>query len=211
MLATAAQIVAILGLLIGFVAGVLMYYFPAPVIRYTEKGEGEVTWVSNPTEEGKRKGHVQLFFSKLAPWLLAVAFLFQLPTVLLPLIVEVAHNTQISEGQEGMQNSGVSDTVVDCSYLDAGLGFTPSQAILKVSPKTKKALNLSFIPPRSGSATISESGYVLEFTDVPVFKERFTINRRTGEGWRDLVNSAGEVEPRDRSALTCKRYQGKPI
>jgi hypothetical protein len=96
MLATAAQIIAIFGLLIGFVAGVLMYYFPAPVIRYTEKGEGEIVWVNDPTEEGKRKGRTQLFFSKLAPWLLAVAFLFQLPTLLLPLLLEVAHDTHIS-------------------------------------------------------------------------------------------------------------------
>ena len=188
-----------------------MYYFPAPVIRYTEEGQGEVMWVSNTAEDGKRKGRNQLFFSKLAPWLLAVAFLFQLPTLLFPLLLEVAHETQVLEGEDGIQNSGVSDVIIDCSYLDAGLGSIRTPAILKISLKTKKALNLSFIPPRAGGATTSEFVYLLEFTDVQVFKERFTINRHTGEGWRDLVNSAGEVGPRDRSALTCKRHEGKPI
>ena len=146
MLATAAQVIAILGLVIGFVAGILMYYFPATTVRYTDKGEGEITLVSNPSEEGKRKGRIQLFFSKAAPWLLALAFLFQLPTLVLPLLPEVASQTQ-----SGRQANDPLDAMVACSFRDAGLSFLPTDVILKVSIKTRSALNLSFIPPRRGS------------------------------------------------------------
>lgn len=85
MLAVAAQIMAVLGLLLGLVAAVLMYYFPARVIQFTEKGEGQITWVNNSTDEGKRKGRTQIVLSKTAPWLLAMAFLLQLPALMLPL------------------------------------------------------------------------------------------------------------------------------
>jgi len=104
-LAVAAHITAVLGLLLGFVAAVLMYYFPARVIQFTGKGEGQITWVNNPTDEGKRKGRTQIFLSKTAPWLLAAAFLLQLPTLMLPLfevppMARVSHVRGVRQGYE---------------------------------------------------------------------------------------------------------------
>jgi len=66
------------GLFIGLVAAVLMYYFPARITLYTENGEPHITWISNTTDEGKRRGKQQMWLSKAAPWLLATSFLLQL-------------------------------------------------------------------------------------------------------------------------------------
>lgn len=72
------------GLFFGLLAAILMYYFPPRVLLYTEKGEPEITWTGNATDEGKRRGKHQLWLSKAAPCFLATAFLLQLIATLLP-------------------------------------------------------------------------------------------------------------------------------
>ncbi len=72
------------GLLIGLVAAILMACYPPRVMQYTEKGEGHLALVVEATEEGKRWGKRQWWLSKVAPWLLALAFLLQFITLLLP-------------------------------------------------------------------------------------------------------------------------------
>ncbi len=44
----------VLGLTLNLAAAGLMYYYPPMVIRFTEKGEGEITLTSNATPEGQR-------------------------------------------------------------------------------------------------------------------------------------------------------------
>jgi len=101
--------------------------------------------------------------------------------------------------------------VLDCSFLDAGLGLIQTQAILKIDQANRSVSNLSFVPARTGTATIGESSYLLEFVDNPVFKERFTVNRFTGLGSRELVDEKGNVGAKDRSTMNCQPYQGKPL
>lgn len=83
---TTTLVLNVAGLFIGLVAAILMYYFPPRVILYTEKGEPHVTWTSNATDEGKRRGKHQSRLSKAAPCLLAIAFILQLIAALLPLL-----------------------------------------------------------------------------------------------------------------------------
>ena len=66
------------GLGLTTVAAMLMYFFPPAVISYTAKGEGAVTFVGNPSEEGKRIGIRQRRYSKAAILLLAIGFALQL-------------------------------------------------------------------------------------------------------------------------------------
>ena len=73
------------GLFIGMVAAMLMYYCPPRVTLYTEKGEPYGGFVGNPTERGKTLGKWQAALSKAAPCLLALAFLLQFAAVVLPL------------------------------------------------------------------------------------------------------------------------------
>jgi hypothetical protein len=108
--------------------------------------------------------------------------------------------------------SGATElTTIKCSFLDAAFNFMPTESILQISAQTRRAVNLSFIPARHGEVKIFENGYVLEFADLPVFLERFTINRYTAAGRRELVDSKGTVGPRDRSELTCQPYEKKPL
>lgn len=65
------------GLIVGFIAAVLMYYFPPRVTLYTKDGAPHVTWIGDQEEGGERKGAIQAFLSRAAPWLLAAAFLLQ--------------------------------------------------------------------------------------------------------------------------------------
>lgn len=67
----------VVGLGINTVAAGLMYFFPPAITLYTAKGEGAVTWVTNPTEEGKRKGAQQRRWSRAALFLLGFGFLLQ--------------------------------------------------------------------------------------------------------------------------------------
>ena len=67
------------------------------------------------------------------------------------------------------------------------------------------------MPAGTGTATIGESSYLLEFIDKPVFKERFTVNRFSGLGSRELVDEKGNVGPKDHSTVTCQPYQGKRL
>lgn len=66
-----------------------MYYFPPRVALYTEKGEPYALFVANPTEDGKRWAKWQIFFSRLAPWLLSLGFLLQLVAALAPIFLRV--------------------------------------------------------------------------------------------------------------------------
>ena len=75
---TMVSFLNISGLLVGFVAAVLMYYFPPRITVYTEEGAPHVFWIGEATEEGRRKGKHQRGLSKAAPLLLATAFLLQL-------------------------------------------------------------------------------------------------------------------------------------
>ena len=81
---TMALCLNVTGLLIGLLAAVLMFYYPPRIMLYTEKGEAIITWTSNVTDEGKRQGKRQLWWSKAAPWFLALSFLLQLIALLLP-------------------------------------------------------------------------------------------------------------------------------
>jgi hypothetical protein len=60
------------------IAAALMYFYPPTVTQYTAKGEGAITWVTAPTEEGKRKGAQQRRRSKAALFLLGGGYLLQL-------------------------------------------------------------------------------------------------------------------------------------
>jgi hypothetical protein len=82
-------------LVIGFFAAILMACFPPRVQHYSEKGEREVTWVSNPTDTGKRRGPCQRWLSLAAPCFLALAFLCQILALLLPLLVRFMQRWQI--------------------------------------------------------------------------------------------------------------------
>lgn len=68
----------VIGLGMNTVAAVFMYFCPPMVTQHTAKGEGVVTWVAAPTEEGKRKGVWQRRCSKAALLLLGCGFLLQL-------------------------------------------------------------------------------------------------------------------------------------
>jgi hypothetical protein len=73
----------VLGLCIGVIAAVLMYYFPPRVIAYTENGAQVFTWTNEPTPEGKQHAAWQTRVSRAAPWLLALGFVLQLLAALL--------------------------------------------------------------------------------------------------------------------------------
>ncbi len=81
-----AWVLNVIGLLISTAAAVLMYYFPPRVLQYTEKGEPQITFVGNSTEQGKRVGAWQGRWSKVAPALLALGFLLQLFAALIPVL-----------------------------------------------------------------------------------------------------------------------------
>ncbi len=81
---SATSVLSAVGLFIGLVAAILMYYCPPRISLYTEKGEPYGGWVGNPTEKGKVYGWWQVALSKAAPWLLALAFFLQLVAVLMP-------------------------------------------------------------------------------------------------------------------------------
>jgi hypothetical protein len=81
---SATSVLSAVGLFIGLVAAILMYYYPPRISLYTEKGEPYGGWVGNPTEKGKVFGWWQVALSKAAPWLLALAFFLQLVAVLMP-------------------------------------------------------------------------------------------------------------------------------
>jgi hypothetical protein len=51
-----AVVLNVIGLFIGLVAAILMYYFPPRVTLYTENGEPPINFVGNATGEGKRRG-----------------------------------------------------------------------------------------------------------------------------------------------------------
>jgi hypothetical protein len=68
----------IAGLVVGMIAALLMFYFPPRIQAYTEKGEGSITFVSIPTEAGKRRGKRQVFLAKAAPIVLGLSFALQL-------------------------------------------------------------------------------------------------------------------------------------
>ena len=65
------------GILLNLVAAILMYFYPPIVQLYTDKGEGAVTFVNSPSEEGRRKGNWHLVLSKAALALLFFGFLLQ--------------------------------------------------------------------------------------------------------------------------------------
>jgi hypothetical protein len=68
----------VVGLIISTAAAVMMLYFPPRAVMYTEKGEGVVSFVSNPTEKGKLLGKWQTRLAKVGPSLLILGFAFQL-------------------------------------------------------------------------------------------------------------------------------------
>lgn len=105
----------------------------------------------------------------------------------------------------GKQASLPTEVLLDCSSASIG------REILKLTPGASKVQNLSFMPARTGRLTVNEGDYFLEFTDMPVFKLRFRINRYTGDGTRELVDENGRVGPRDFWQIACKPYEGKPL
>jgi hypothetical protein len=68
----------------GLAAAILMAYYPPRVEQHTKDGRTIGSWVSGPTQEGQRLGWYQHYISKLAPWLLALAFFLQFIAILLP-------------------------------------------------------------------------------------------------------------------------------
>ena len=93
-----AVVLNVIGLFIGLVAAILMYYCPPRVTQYTENGEPPINFVGNATGEGKRRGTWQLRLSRVAPCLLAVAFLLQLIAALLPVGPTNGPNPSVERG-----------------------------------------------------------------------------------------------------------------
>ncbi len=65
------------GLFIALAAAILMAFYPPRLPQFTKEGAAVITWLGNPTEEGKRKGKRQWRLSIVAQCLLIVGFLFQ--------------------------------------------------------------------------------------------------------------------------------------
>ena len=81
---TIAFVVNIVGLAFATIAAFLMFYFPPVVEFYTDKGEPIVQWVGNSSEAGKNIGKRRHRLSKLSIFFLALGFLLQLASVLMP-------------------------------------------------------------------------------------------------------------------------------
>jgi hypothetical protein len=76
--------VTAVALAFGLLAAILMARHPPIVVQTTKDGQAVVTWLSGPTDEGKRRGWYHYCISKTAPWLLALAFVLQFIALLLP-------------------------------------------------------------------------------------------------------------------------------
>lgn len=88
-LATVAPHLNVAGLVLTTVAAVLLALYPPRVAQYTQKGERVVqvvTWVSTAQDVTLLRGRVQLWLSRLGPWILALGFVCQVPNALAPLM-----------------------------------------------------------------------------------------------------------------------------
>jgi hypothetical protein len=75
----------VIGLVVGIIAALLMFFYPWRGVSYTAKGEAEVKWLANGAEKNIARGKTQIFLSKAAPWLLALGFMLQLASVFVAL------------------------------------------------------------------------------------------------------------------------------
>jgi hypothetical protein len=110
------------------------------------------------------------------------------------------------------------DVLLDCWWIADGV---QTLSILRISPSTKKAQDLAFMPAHSGTVQIGDSDYLVEFNAFPSdpsvkVRVRFQINRYTGEGNRQLLFDkeffkGKKEDPRDFSFLSCRPHEGKPL
>jgi hypothetical protein len=78
------------GLLLSTVAAWLMYSYPLSATTFTEKGEGEITFVSAPTPKGQHAFRHHQRLSRLGVGLLGLGFVLQLIGAVWPVALRVA-------------------------------------------------------------------------------------------------------------------------
>ena len=100
-----------------------------------------------------------------------------------------------------------TSAVLDCSANEI-------RHILRIQADAKIAEDLSFDPPRTGTADTTESGYVLAFTMDPLgYKLLFRINRLTWAGTRQLIDAEGKTVSGHGGfdTILCKPFTGKAL
>lgn len=87
------------------------------------------------------------------------------------------------------------------------------RAILRLHPDRHVVDDLSFDPPKRGTAEVTEAGYVFRFeTGVKGMELVFRINRFANDGTRILRFGRTEgVTPGTNDLISCKPYDGKPL
>ena len=98
-------------------------------------------------------------------------------------------------------------TTLDCSAQEI-------RHILRIHPDRHSVEDLSFDPPRTGTAEVTDAGYALRFgAGVPGYELVFRINRFTNNGTRILTDWKGQtgVGHGSYDLISCKAYEGKPL
>src|SRR5690348_10915336 len=74
----------IVGLWLGLVGAILMFYFPPRVRLYNGEGRQIVSWLGDVKTDAAAKGRLQILLSTASPWMLALAFGLQLLSLVWP-------------------------------------------------------------------------------------------------------------------------------
>jgi len=97
-------------------------------------------------------------------------------------------------------------TVLECSTTGNEI-----RHVLRLRGDNRVVDDLSFNPPHVGTAEVTDSGYVLRFSEVPGCQLLFRVNRFTGDGTRELSCNGKLIVPGGYDTISCKPYAGKPL
>jgi hypothetical protein len=98
-------------------------------------------------------------------------------------------------------------TVIDCAAGDI-------RHILRIHTDRHTVDDLAFTPPAAGTADVSAGAFILRFRNQPAdFQLLFRINRYTGDGTRELIDSEGKSVTGHGGfdQITCKPYRSNPL
>jgi hypothetical protein len=107
----------------------------------------------------------------------------------------------------GLLSRRQTAVVLDCSAQEI-------LHILRIQGDGQFAEDLSFNPPHTGTANVTDAGYVLRFSVVPAAGQLlFRINRFTGDGTREIIDQDGKtiVGHGGFDRISCKPYTDKPF
>jgi hypothetical protein len=98
-------------------------------------------------------------------------------------------------------------TVIDCAAGDI-------RHILRIRTDQHTVDDLAFTPPATGTAEVSAAAFILRFKNKPAdFQLLFRIDRHTGDGTRELIDSDGKsvIGHGGFDQITCKPYRSNPL